>query len=87
MPVPVGLLCDPDRLLPSHSDTSGTGDECVGEPFQGPHLLTFQRLAVSQLLVGFLQLAVVHPLDLQLLQVQPEDSVNVSCTPALELGL
>ena len=87
MPVPVCLLCDPDRLLPSHSDTSGTGDECVSEPFQGPHLLAVQSFAVSQLPVGFLQLAVVHPLDLQLLQVQPEDSVNVSCTPALELGL
>ena len=87
MPVPVCLLCDPDRLLPSHGDTSGTGDESVGELFQGPHLLAVQRLAVSQLPVGFLQLAIVYTLNLQLLQVQPEDSVNVSCTPALELGL
>ena len=87
MPVPVGLLCDPDRLLPSHSDTSSAGDKSVSEPFQGPHLLTVQSFAVSQLPVGFLQLTVVHTLDLQLLQVQPEDSVNVSCTPALELGL
>ena len=84
MPMPVGLLGNLDCLLPSHGDTSSAGDKCVSEPFQGPHLLAVQSFAVSQLPVGLLQLAVVDPLHLQLLQVQPEDTVNVSCTPALE---
>ncbi len=84
MAMPVGFFGNLDCLLPSHADTSGTGDKSVSEPFQGSHLLTFQRLAVSQLSVRFLQVAVVHAFDLQLLQVQPEDTVNVSGPSALK---
>ena len=83
--MPVALFRNLDCLGSSHGDAPGAGDEGVGELFQGPHLVLLQRLTVLQLVVAVLQHVLVDPFHLDLVEIQPQDAVNVSSSSPLEL--
>ena len=80
--VPVHLLGNSHCLLSCHSDASRAGDKGVRELLQGGFFILLQRFALPELPVGLLQHMVVHPLHLERLQVQPQDSVDVGSTTA-----
>ena len=83
--VPVGLFSNLDCFSTSHIDTPGAGDKCVSELLQRPHFIRLQRFAVLQLAVALFQHSVVDALHLDLVQIQPQNTVNVSSSSPLEL--
>ena len=84
--VPICFLCNFDCLLPGHADTSGARDKGVCELFKCPQLVYVQGLTVPQLVVCFLQDKVLNSFHLELFEVQPEYTVDVSSAPPLKFN-
>ena len=84
--MPVGLLSNLDCISPSHTDTPGAGDKGVGELLQRLHFVGLQRMTVLQLVVALLQRGVVYSFNLDLIEIEPQDTMDVSCSPPLELN-
>ena len=83
--MPVRLLSDLHCFSSSHADAPGAGDKGVGELLQCLHFIGLQRLAVLQLVVALLQRCVVHSFHLDLIEIEPQDTMYVSRSPPLEL--
>ena len=85
MSVPVGLFSNPDCLSSRNADTPGAGDKGVSEPLQRSDLMGLQRLALLQFAVAFLQHILVDPFHLDLVEIEPQDPMDMSRSSALEL--
>ena len=85
MSMPVEHFSFLDCLLSNQGDTPGASDESIGELLQVLKVFRLHWVIVSQSVVSLLQDCGFDALHIDLLEVQPKNSMDVASTSALEL--